>query len=500
MFFWKNWKKKKLAPPPIKPTPPVPPSPPPMEPLVPPTATARELETKYKKRWQAMDFRSEPYKALGGALARHPNISPSFLKEMIGFYPRKAAENPALPLILLENPDFFHTVYKPNLLDWLRDSATPDILIQGLLTHPDTAVAAAARYHVAIAGEAGADWYAQITTHFRGIRWKKKLEWFLAEQALQDRLPDWLRMQLAGSSTGEIRAIALNSPELRPLRELLIRASGIRDVSRLGPTASGYVSKAELAWLAEGPHWFRVLAARHPVTPPENLARLLTDSDGFIRIRVLRNPATPPEILRRHASSEIEAERIAVARNPACPADVLALLQSAPSDRLQPILAHRESAEQVCTSKKIKKEKRLPLSQTAPRRPVSSPFHDPNLTQSQLHELTNDYDRNVRRLAMRRGGRSKLKWSLRYQWDHQLQRLTLPEVLSLMTLQDYGEIRKATQAMSWEIRLTILANPLLTHDLTQELTRDGHQWIRAAARARLKVGVPLPLFGMIELP
>lgn len=507
MFFWKIWKKKKPGPPPIKPTPPSPPapqaSPAPASapaPLVPLGATAHELETTYQSHWRRKDFRSPEWHALGGTLARHPNISPEFLKTLVSPFPKEAAENPALPLILLEQPDFFGTVNPQTLQGWLRDATTPAILIQGLLTHPEAHIATPARYHVAVVGDDWVSWFQMLTTHFRTLPVKKKQEWYLAELALQNRLPAWLRMQLAGSRTGEIRAIAVNHPQMRPLRELMVRASGVSDLSRLGPAASKPVSVAELIWLADGPYWFRVLAARHPDTPHWTLARLINDPDGFLRVRVLRNPATPPDVLRRYAQSDIEAERIAVARNPACPPDVLTLLQKTPSERVQQVLEYRVEACLPGAPRKVKDEKRLPLTATAARRPIDSPFHDPNLTQQQLNELANASNRDIRRLAMRRGGLAKPAWPTRYQWNVSLQRLKISEVLGVMAVQDYGEIRKAAQSMDWETRLVILANPYLTYELLQELAQDGHQWVRAAARTRLTTGAPLEPFGVVELP
>ncbi len=483
------WKKKKPA-----------------EPSLSPNTTAEELDRLFKDYVLAG---SRQDRRLLPVLARHPNISPTLLSELATQCPQEAAQNPSLPLILLEQPDFFAKIRRHFLHNWLRNESTPLIFLQGLCLHPDLAIADAARRHVLVAGEAESGWHDDMYAYFRNQPMKN--EWLLLEMAETVGPPDWVVIQLAGSRNGQIRAAALALPGMERLRSLVVRASGLKDVSRLGPAPCGRVSKAELSWLAEGPPFFQTLAARHPKTPPDFLEKLSRDPDGFLRIRVARNPSAPSDVLRKFASSPAEAERIAVLRNPACPIEILQTLKNDPSERVQTILTHRESAIKSGTSRRISRERRLPLRAVPSRHTalsdeerqalVKSPRFrdrvraacDPFLSEEALYRLAGDPNGRVRRAARSRGG-------VREQTSRFGMPESLSQVIDAMTTTPFpGVLDLYAESAEFQLRLAALGNPALPENLIEQLTRDGNSWVRAAAQRRKATGKPLDLFGPVAL-
>jgi hypothetical protein len=469
-----------------------------------PDTTAAELERLYTE-----SGRSSELVALRQAIARHPNAAPHRLQTLAANYPHEVAQNPALPLILLEQPDFFGAVSQDTLKRLLLSTTTPLILLQGICTHPNPALSEAAQRHVAIAGEANPDWFSEAKVFFRGM--PQKDPWGLLELVELGKAPLWLAVQLAGSRNGKLRTAVLALPRLRSLRGLLVRASGLTDVSRLGHAPCGKVSRAELTWLAQGPYWFQVLAARHPKTSPGDLAALAQSSDGFLRVRVARNPSTPPVVLRQFATSSIEAERIAVARNPACPHSVLTVLQADTSTRVQTVLAHRAAALRPGAARKQRRERRLSYVQSLSRRPVptreqqeawvrSAKVFDriraaraPFAPQELLDQLASDAHARVRRAARLRGGRAR--GTAPYLLGPQLH-----ELIALHSNPHPDTLRLATTDFDWRIRLMALSNPHLTPPQLKALVTDPDHWVRAGAQLRQTTGQPLDLFDMVEFP
>ena len=124
-------------------------------------------------------------------LTRSPDTPPERLRELARRYPLEFGQNPAGPLLLLENPRFlcFHPV---RLLQILRKEALPEWFVAALLSHPVKCVAQAAQLHVVFG--AATEPFAGVckpTTPrqpWRANRWQDRL---LAAQA-----PETSRRQL----------------------------------------------------------------------------------------------------------------------------------------------------------------------------------------------------------------------------------------------------------------------------------------------------------------
>jgi hypothetical protein len=268
-------------------------------------------------------------------LAANPNTPPDVLSTLVASCPDEFLTNPAAPLLLLEDPGFYDRVSTPTLKTLLVRENLPGWLVRALVAHRDPGVSEAARLHILLTGEKGEGWREEARTAIFAL--PSGIPPILVELLDLQIAPPWMIGLIAGSRDAAIRRAALTSPSpaTSGLRRLIARAAGTPDGVTLGAEPSPDIAPEELERLARGGPYMRHLAARHPNTSPETLARLAADPDTFIRVRIARNPSTPPEILNVFARSETEALRIAVARNPATPGDLLALLMTDAAGRVR---------------------------------------------------------------------------------------------------------------------------------------------------------------------
>ena len=103
--------------------------------------------------------------------------------------------------------------------------------------------------------------------------------------------------ELAADRSADVRRLASQHPNLESRdHERLVRAGSSEDLTVLTSPDLG-LKAAELDLLAQGGHWARQLAVRHPNTNPETLARLLCDSDGKLREWAAAHPAAPQDVI-----------------------------------------------------------------------------------------------------------------------------------------------------------------------------------------------------------
>lgn len=129
------------------------------------------------------------------------------------------------------------------------------------------------------------------------------------------------------------RDAAANPATPREALDRLYRAGSARGLAGPAPP-DPTLDPAELAELAGGGEWARRLAARHPATPPEALARLAEDPIPAIRTAAVAHPAAPAEARARVRSSAIEEAR-REAGDPSTPPPRLAELAALPDPELR---------------------------------------------------------------------------------------------------------------------------------------------------------------------
>jgi hypothetical protein len=106
------------------------------------------------------------------AIARHPNLPPTLLYELMRAMPGVATDvikNPALPLLLIEDPAFFSHAHPNTLLDILKKADIPEYVVQVLTHQRKKEVAQTAQLHIAVAGESGENWHQEMLTYLASL-------------------------------------------------------------------------------------------------------------------------------------------------------------------------------------------------------------------------------------------------------------------------------------------------------------------------------------------
>jgi hypothetical protein len=103
------------------------------------------------------------------AISAHPNTPPDTLFQLLNQLPEPTAtglfQNPILPLLPLECPDFFSRLQVEVIACLLQRPDLPEIVAQQFISHEDPLLAWEARTHIALSGEVqpGEDWNAELT-------------------------------------------------------------------------------------------------------------------------------------------------------------------------------------------------------------------------------------------------------------------------------------------------------------------------------------------------
>jgi hypothetical protein len=99
------------------------------------------------------DAPADRRRLIRAALAVNPSTPPDVLADVAGEHPRDVTRNPALPLLLLEDPGWVAQVTASSVLRMLRAPGVPPVLIAAATAHSDRWVRWEAENHVARAGE-----------------------------------------------------------------------------------------------------------------------------------------------------------------------------------------------------------------------------------------------------------------------------------------------------------------------------------------------------------
>lgn len=267
-------------------------------------------------------------------MAGDPNTSLEALKYLAGAFPAAFCVNPIFPLLLLENPNLPADMDYVSLGRLLAYPGVPNDFLSVVALYGPANMAQAARLHVALAGEAGSDWEAELTAALAGIP-NLPGDDLLVTLAVLRLIPGWLHDRVAaggdprilralGHAAKEVAAPMIVSPQVAGSNDPRIMAAGdptttLEELWRLADDENVHIRVALVSNSALGPH---------------DLARLKTqedwaDCDPAVYKALAANPCTPPDVLRDLAANRsalFTVVRRAVALNPAAPPEVLDLL------------------------------------------------------------------------------------------------------------------------------------------------------------------------------
>jgi hypothetical protein len=167
---------------------------------------AEELE----RLWQEMGagtvcISKEGHRVLD-AIARNPNLPVTLAPACLGKQASALAENPALPLLMLECPDIARKSKIERLLRTLRRLDTPAEVVHLLAQHHRPIVAEAARLHVALAGELSE---AEVETELR----KELAALPIGGKAKLQELHDWGMVPIWLAETHHLKSSQVLPPD-----------------------------------------------------------------------------------------------------------------------------------------------------------------------------------------------------------------------------------------------------------------------------------------------
>lgn len=302
--------------------------------------------------------------------------------------------NPVLPLLLLEDPGFFLKLSPASLRRLLRREQLPETLLISLLRHGDAEVRVSATLHMQQTRTDGDN--AEAVR--RSLAETRADTAALPELFDLGLVPAWLSEPLAGTANTELRDFVVSVLERSPEAETaslgaLYRRAGAalpRPGKPSRPDSS--LGAEEMRQLATGGPWVRGVAARHPNTPPESLARLARDPVLAVRVSALRHPFTPEEALWTGSAAVLPILRRAVARNPAATDAMLARLATDPDPTVRrAVAAHRYLESKALTV--LAGDADAAIRESVARHRLTAP--------DVLEKLSADADAKVRRAAAR---------------------------------------------------------------------------------------------------
>jgi hypothetical protein len=301
--------------------------------------------------------RADPHKFFDSAdetlaaVASNPNTPVESLMRLAGVFPEQFCANPALPLLLLENPNLPAEMPPATLRSLLRYASVPRDFLEWIVAYGSAAMADEARLHIHIGGEAGPDWPEQARAAMRHMSLSQAIDIvpftmttdLLVELLALGAVPAWLTEALAESADPAIQAAVLAG-----LHTTSPAASDAAAVQTEGDD----IDPAQIRWLGEDDDpQVRARAARSPAMPLDLLAWLAEDEARIVRRAVAENANATAKILAvlaKDYSWSNEAVRLAVVRHPNVSVDTLEYLAGDRSARVrQAVLAHPSAPAQA---------------------------------------------------------------------------------------------------------------------------------------------------------
>ncbi|HKD76360.1 MAG TPA: hypothetical protein VKB76_12735, partial [Ktedonobacterales bacterium] len=301
-------------------------------------------------------------------VAANPNTPADVLLRLVQRFPRQVVENPVLPLLLIENPQFFKQ-HERELLPFLRVADVPAFMMNIMRISKDKLARDAARYHVQCGGEAGQDWeqHAQTAIRRRPYHIAKKSTPRLHGQGMVRRfcavpdVPAWLLTALAAHGADPVRLAVAAYPGTPPELLDFLAKDAHRDVvrqvaehpqgspniffthaSRWNPlhrTAASHL-KLPLQLMEdivanEADYELRRSLAQNPHLPSHIVACLVHDANPLVRSAIAQRDDLSKADIAHLAGDRDAGVRVAVAVNPRTPISVLEQLASDESSNVR---------------------------------------------------------------------------------------------------------------------------------------------------------------------
>lgn len=228
---------------------------------------------------------THPSLSVRHAVTQNPNTPKETLYKLAADFPDAFLQNPALPLLLLESPDFFIRMPWQTSKRLLARANLPVQIVEALLGHRDSPIRVKAAAHPQLSPD-----------RLRALSQYQDEEICLGVASNRNTPPDILSAIYKKSL--RVRSAVASNPSAPP--SLLVLLAGDFAV------------------------WAQV--ANNPGAPATLLTQLATHESLDVRENVARNSAAPLSVLQLLAKDKDYEVRETLAENPTTPTDILELL------------------------------------------------------------------------------------------------------------------------------------------------------------------------------
>jgi hypothetical protein len=252
-----------------------------------------------EKLWDAFHhFLSTRQLIIGQALASNPNSPPDILVQLTRNCLPEIAQNPALPLLFLEN----WNLLPQDALLTITSSTFPTLdVLKVLVHHPDPTIAQNVRMHVTFAGEASETWCDEAGSLLAGLRRTLIEGYFLKKFQYEEdtQVPVWIRKHFEAYKT--------QAPKPKKIRPTPRAMSEPWDTERIAAIKKAkYTNRLKAVQSSQNADFLRIMSE---------------DENKNVRGTVVKNPYTPIEVL--YSLSEEEDVQQYLVENPNIPEELL---------------------------------------------------------------------------------------------------------------------------------------------------------------------------------
>ncbi len=276
-------------------------------------------------------------KTIRNAISRNPNTPPDILVEYFYEFPTHVLHNPALELILLENPDFFNELVSNN--PFVFNDELPLFFVEWASRHPKESI----RESVASSNQTPKHLLAYLAADENDCVRQKVAE--------NHKTPSHSLAQLATDKNKNIRiAVAENhctssesleklaededydirrkvaANENTPISNLEILAKDKSGMVRLAAVENSCLSSETLENIVKGLIKLDINIIRQIKLPLAFFDWAVNHLDKKIRIVVAENHHTPQNLLAKLVDDRVAEIRLTVAKNPNTPKSTLKIL------------------------------------------------------------------------------------------------------------------------------------------------------------------------------
>jgi hypothetical protein len=284
-------------------------------------------------------------KGIRNAIARNPNTPPDILVEYFYEFPNHVLHNPALELILLENPDFFNELVSNN--PFVFNDELPLFFVEWASRHPKESI----RESVASSN--------QTPRHLLADLAADKNDDVRQKVAENHKTPSHSLAQLATDKNNNIRIAVAENPytssesleklaedensdirrkvaanENTPINTLEILARDKSGMVRLAAIENSCLSSETSENIVKSLIELDINIIRQIKLPLVFFNWAINHPDKNIRILVAENPHTPENLLTKLVDDKVAKIRLTVAKNPNISKSALKILTEDGNDAI----------------------------------------------------------------------------------------------------------------------------------------------------------------------